>query len=753
MDSCVAAADRSAERDAYHDDAAQHDFVPNDEFDFNCFDDAQQQQQQDYLRDDDAPGEHLTNEQRYCNGEGEEAANSGKRAGGAGAGTSRALLVIGDRVVPRAGCDDGEATSACESDDGADSDAPPEASSKFVDDEHLIKDWARAALMTEPSFVQDVDYFAGECNVNWLDVDGLIRVDTPRSAFTNKDRSFNVPDGSTLVHVASSHAMHVGFFASNVEVDRIISAIRHHLNVSEHTEHFTMPLRCAVNSSNASAPKIRSIGNRKVSYVASRNVLAAVKAARVQRVWVWSIGAKLHLQEAIAAARIDTQDVECRALQWKNLTIDIGTLHCHDPRAADGLCEVSGVIQESSLCGGAEDAGSSAVVRSKGVSGFIPLFTKEFNKYALPMRAGMGKTRIVCNTGQFGPYSRSSLPAGWLSIRPGQALKGHAMPLLLIDKGSVYQVVTGYGRMIASMRGSVGLCETSVRRGLRAIKVELLPALREYALGGFRTEIRFTLPDWDAFVAQGGITHLASSVDSFVKFLGHWNIVISHEQLLEYTPKFVRLVEQGELLKQVETRLDALLDVGVSRIAGAPNSAENQRAEMSELLKMLGIDIKWDQNKRSKPANNAESKRSRSGAPLARTPALATPVVSTPALVNKVIADARNEIAEDEDDDKRKWLQDAFALVRLGGHKTGYAMRRRKDNGGVWCAAPTVSGVMYKLYDMYSEWHIQKRRSATAREYLSKMGANMQQTESHKQIIDNVSNAHLRRLEMATASQ
>lgn len=614
----------------------------------------------------------------------------------------------------------------------------------FVDDKQTLRKWAKATTTREPRLAQDVDYFSGECSLEWLAGLGVqqVRVDTPSSAMQNRDKSFEVPEGYTLIHVASHLAVHVGIVAPANDVDRIVSAVRRHLNVSQHSLHFVRPLRFDAGSpTKSSRPGVVTIGNRETSFVSATAMRDALAAAGVLRVRVWSIGAKTKLTDAIAALQLDGDVAEL--LEWRDLFIDIGTLHGHDPRPVDG------VLSDASVLGDAIRS-SARSARDDGTDGLIPLFTKELGKYASSLAPGvLGKTRVTCNTSEFGDFARLDGAAGWLSIRPGSLLKNKSLPAVNVVKGSVYQVATGYGRAVSSMRAKLGNSADAVRGGLRALKHEMLPALREFTLGGFRTEIRFCFDQWASFAAAGGIVGLARSVNSLRKYLSIWKIDVPRRSLTRSTCDFVKLVDQSELLDLVEQRIDQMLAIGVSRLNKRNNSAQQQKAQLRELLSLLGIDTKWDNNllkrrgtfsMRTVRDEEATRKRARFEA--------ANRVQNTPVLVDKVISEAKNAVEQEEDDEKRKWMLAAFDVARLGGHKMGYALRRRVDKGGVWCGGHDIADVINKVYNMYSKWRrAGRRRPTTAEQYLRLMNANLQSDVEGCKIISNVSAAHLKRMD------
>ena len=566
----------------------------------------------------------------------------------------------------------------------------------FVHDEETLHNWAKLTVVREAEKVSDADYVSASCSVDWFVLKGNVlaamRIDTPQTALLNMDANFHIPDGYTLLYIASDQAVHIGAVVqTRRQLRKVTSVLRHHLNIHEGAQHFTKALRFDASSrTKSSPPSVRTIGNRETLYVSSGALHAALLAAGVSRIRVWSIGAKLKLDFAVACLKLDTSDEDVKALKWRNIYVDIATVHYHDPRP------LSGELRDAAL---ASDTGTGAVVRDKELHQLIPLFraglfsskAKSFDNNV------MGKTRVTCHTNEFGEFAHlENGHQGYLSFRPGRVRAGALVVREQhVVKGCLYQVATGYARSASSMRGRIGKSAESVRAGLRSVKTELLPALREYAIGGFRSETRFFYSKWSDFVAVGGVHGLARKVNSLKRFLRTWKIDLSHQDLLENVDDYVKLVHQEKLLDFIEQRCDQSLALGVSQLNKRNNSALQQRAQLRELISLAGVDTKWDvrllgrsvtwsarivSNEEFDRVNGKRAKFEH-----------VNPVLSTKELVDETIADAEQKINNIVDARKRRWIKGAFEVVRMGGHKTGYSIRRGPPKGGMFCAGDDVA--------------------------------------------------------------
>ena len=142
----------------------------------------------------------------------------------------------------------------------------------------------------------DVDYFLGECDVEWLQKRAsYVRIDNPTSAFRNADDSLQLERDQRLIHIASSDVAHIGVVVTEESVDKTIDDVRRYLNVVCHSVHFTQPLRASTTP--ASRPSVLTIGNRESPHINSHLLYDALRHAGISRLLVWSIGAKIHSQD------------------------------------------------------------------------------------------------------------------------------------------------------------------------------------------------------------------------------------------------------------------------------------------------------------------------------------------------------------------------------------------------------------------------------------------------------------------------
>ena len=622
----------------------------------------------------------------------------------------------------------------------------------FVDDLDILRSWASLTRTVEPPESQDVDYFVGECLIAWLILRNAflsMRIDTPTTALRNHDPDFlkTIPDDHTLLYVASHQAVHIGVVVKTSELEKVTTLLRHHLNVREVSQHFTKPLRLDKGSETASTPSVPTIGNREVLFVSARTIHAALSAAGITRIRVWSIGAKIKLDFAVANLKLDLSE-DVKALEWRNIYIDIATVHYHDPRP------LSGDFQEVALASG--DSGTGAVVREQGLDQLIPLFRAGlFRSKAKSLDEGrLGKTRVACHTNEFSDFAHLEQNAqGNLTFKPGLSRDRVAGDKELhLKKGNLYQVATGYSRSASSARGRIGKGSESVRQGLRSLKSELLPALREYAIGGFRSETRFFYSKWSDFVAAGGVDGLARTVSSLELFLHAWKIDVSEIDLDATSGDdcYVKLVDQQQLLELFERRCDWSLEAGVSQLEKRRNCALQQRARLRDLLSLAGVDTKWNHNLLNRRTtwnfrDVCDEEVNRSSAKKSKVN-FSSGVLNSPELANQLIAEAKDKIKKIVDDPgKRRWIEDAFELVRMGGHKTGYSIRCGPPKGGMFCAGDDVASTLMRLYDLYLEWRDRPNHKAmSAKDWLNLRKIKLR-AEGSPIIID-VSKAQLARL-------